>query len=213
MKRLRIHDVVSILVSDAKAGRSTPRTLDAVVLAFSDRGVALDLITKALVLRLPEVISDALLVGQGSDALVGLRGTIVLAQPAGHLRFIVAEAISRRREGTRIGYEMPVALSRMGSDRTVEGETVTIGADGFTAAADIDAEVGDSLTVSFAPASGRVEQTTGTAKVVSATDGLLTLKFDLGSGRARTELGDIVVAQSRAHFNRKHKGSDFDLVF
>jgi hypothetical protein len=211
MERLQEHEIVSISLSET-TGRSAPRSLDAVVLAFSDRGVALDLIDKAQITRLPEIVPDALLASYASGrGLFGLRGTIVLSQPSGHLRFIVADAATRRKEGTRISYEVPIALSPRGSSRAVEGTTMSVGPDGLTVAADVGGTSGELLRISFAASSGD-EQIEGTAEVVSNVAGVVKLKFDLNSAALRAELGDIVVAESRARFSRTHSRR-LDLVF
>ena len=95
---------------------------------------------------------------------------------------------------------------------TVEGTALTIGPDGATVSTNLDAQVGELLTVTFSNL-GHALDTTGTAEVVSNTDGLLKLRFTVDSAELRTELGDIVVAESRARFARKTSGHGHDLVF
>jgi hypothetical protein len=197
LNRLRQHDTVLITLP-----RGTDHGFEAVVLAFSERGMTLQARDKVRLVRLPDVVPGAFVTFRHEKSLVALPGTLFCVKPVGDLRFQVSEASLYRSRGTRLKYVMPIAVREAGSSVDISGATVDVGPDGLLIECATKATLGDRVTVSFAGPHGD-EPVGGAAQVVRVGPGMLAVRLPPESTAVRNALGEIVVAQSRAELTRE----------
>jgi hypothetical protein len=197
LNRLRQHDTVLITPP-----QGTDHGFEAVVLAFSERGMTLQARDKVRLVRLPDVVPDAFVTFRHEKSLVALPGTLFCVKPVGDLRFQVSEASLYRSRGTRLKYVMPITVREAGSDDEISGATVDVGPDGLLIECETKAALGDNLTVSFA-SPHRNKQVSGAAQVVRVGPGMVAVRLPRESTAVRNSLGEIVVAQSRAELTRE----------
>jgi hypothetical protein len=124
--RLRNHEAVVITLPQGQY--LSPTSFTARVLAHEDRTIALETENPVDAVRVPDRVPNSFLTFRHGDSLVGFRGTLFTAQPAGDLRFVVADQTALKGRATRVTCAARVALRRVSgnSNRTLEAEGKTV---------------------------------------------------------------------------------------
>ena len=138
-------DEVTVNLPSGVAARSQVR---AHVLAVGMRTIALEANEKADVLRLKEHFSypGCYLTTADTDAsLFAFKGTLVLAEPVGDLRFVVDDHVADPDQATKILAAFPVRITRSPPGEPIEGETISISPYVILVTTDEDFDVGDRV--------------------------------------------------------------------
>jgi hypothetical protein len=206
--RLRDHDAVVIALP--RGHYMVPVSITARILAVEGMTVTLEVDNKAETARLPERIPGAFVTFRHGDSLVGFRGTLRAAQPAGDFQFVVADRAATRTRSTRINCMTRVSVRRISGDEPgeeVQGVSINIAPAGLLIeVAGTDAVTGDVIEFRLTHPDDRDQTIAGEATVVRHGDGLVAVAVTDPSP-ARTALGELVVARSRAALHRHDSGS------
>lgn len=210
MDRLRDHGTVFVTLS--RGQYLVPVSLTARVLAVEAMTVALEIEARAETSRLRDSVPNALMTFRHGEALVGFRGTLHAAGPAGDFRFVVADRAASRTRSTRINCMTRCAIRRLtpGADPgpEVQGVTVNIAPRGMLIeAAGTDAVTGDVIEFRLTHPDDREQVIAGEAIVVRHGEGLVAVAVSDSSPEARAALAALVVARSRAALHRGDMGA------
>ena len=207
--RLRDHD--SVVVTLPRGHYHLP-AFAARILAVDGMTVALEVEDKAETARVSDRVPNAFLTFRHADSLVGFRGTLHAARPAGDFRFVVADRAASRTRSTRINCMTRVTLRRLAGDKSgeeVQGVTVNVAPGGLLIeAAGTDAVTGDVVEFRMTHPDHRDHVIAGEATVVRHAEGIVAVAVSDTSAEARAALGALVVARSRAALHRRDPGED-----
>lgn len=204
--RLRNHETVVITLPQGQY--LSPTSFTARMLAHEERTIALEIENPLDAVRVPGRVPNAFLTFRHGDALVGFRGTLFAAQPAGDFRFVVADQAAQQGRATRITCAARVALRPIsqGADggEQVEGTTVNIAPGGLL----IDApkarvENGEAIEFQLWHPDRDDTVLSGKATVVRHGGGMLAIALSPDSHEAHAGLGALVVDRSRAELHRR----------
>ena len=205
MDRLRDHDTVAIAVP--RGHYLVPVSFTARILAVEGMTVALEVENTTETGRLPDRTPNAFMTFRRGDSLVGFRGTLHAARPAGDFRFVVADRAARLSRSTRINCMTRVMVRRLSEEEEpseeVQGVTVNIAPGGLLIEAPTtDAVTGDLIEFRLTHPDDNDRVIAGEATVVRHGDGLVAVAVTDASTEARAALGALVVARSRAVLHR-----------
>jgi hypothetical protein len=202
--RLRDHDTVAIALP--RGQYLVPLSFTARILAVEGMTVALEVENKSETARLPDRSPNAFMTFRHGDALVGFRGMLHAARPAGDFRFVVADRAARLSRSTRINCMTRVMVRRLPGDESgeeVQGVTINIAPAGLLIeAAGTDAVTGDLIEFRLTHPDDHEQTIAGEATVVRHGEGLVAVAVSDASAEARAALGALVVARSRAALHR-----------
>jgi len=201
--RLRDHDAVVIALP--RGHYMVPVSITARILAVEAMTVTLEVENRAETARLPQRVPNAFVTFRHGDSLVGFRGTLHAAQPPGDVRFVVADRAAVRTRSTRINCMTRVTVRRISGDEPgteVQGVSINIAPAGLLIeAAGTDVVTGDVIEFRLTHPDDRDQTIAGEATVVRHGEGLVAVAVSDPS-EARTALGQLVVARSRAALHR-----------
>jgi hypothetical protein len=203
----RLHDHDTVVVTLPRGQYLVPIALAARILAIDGMTVALELENREEAGRIVESVApEALMTFRHGDSLVGFRGTLYAARPAGDFRFVVADRLATRSRSTRINCMTRIRVRRLaheGAGEEAQGVTINIAPAGLLIeAAGADAVTGDRIEFHMTHPDDRTRIVTGAATVVRHGDGLIAVAVAEESVDARAELGALVVSRSRAALHK-----------
>ena len=173
------------------------------VLAVVGNTAAIEPISRATTLWLPERMDGALLSFRHEGSLVGLCGTLWLRKSVGDLRYTVTDGIhTGLRRATAVDVCAPITLRPAGGADPVEGLTANLSAHAVLVVAELDAQPGDVVGFSLA-LPGVDEPLEAEATVVRLAGGRVALEVGVGDRDARSRLARFVVDHNRAVLRRR----------
>ncbi len=200
-------DEVTVNLPSGVATRSQVR---AHVLAVGVRTIALEAIEKSDVLRLKEHYQypGCYLTTAESEALLyAFKGTLVLAEPVGDLRFVVDEGVSDPDQATKILAAFPVKITRTPPGSPIEGETISISPYVILVDTAEDFDVGDRVQIEVDLAELDITLRPQ-ATVLRAGGGVVAFGISEDSTRERATLAHLVISSYRAKLSgRRHHGA------
>lgn len=211
MKRLSEFSVV--VVNPPWRGALRSDSFECHVLAVIGNTAAIEPISRASTLWLPERMDHALLSFRHGGSLVGLCGTLWLRKNVGDLRYTVTDGIHTGwRRATTVEVCAPITLRPAGGASPVEGLTANLSAYAILVAAELDARAGDVVDFLLA-LPGIDEPLEAQATVVRVADGRVDLEVDVDNRAVRSRLARFVVEHNRAVLRRRRPKAEIELDF
>jgi hypothetical protein len=205
----RLNEDDPVLVTLPANAPNLPRVpLECHVLAVAGKTVALESFDKAITLRLPDVINDVYITFRSGDALVGLKGSLLVQSTPGDLRFVCYENEGRRRaRPTRADVTVPLTIRATASDVAVEGLTVNMSLGGLLAECELEIAPGEKVEIGLRPpgreASITIEGMVVGGEVKRAGQRLIAIEFDPDSAKRHSvDIGRLVIEERRARRTR-----------
>jgi PilZ domain len=211
MHRLREFDLVSVATP---MGIHRVEAFDANVITMVGQTIALEPVTRDMVVWLPDRVDDAFLFFSHKDAPVALKGDLFHLDGVGDLRFRVGDPIpANHRRATRLEVCAPVELTWSVDAPPSQALTVSVSATGLLVQAQDAATPGTTAEVSLS-LPGMDEPVVFDASVVRADGEYVALELGPDARDARVRLARFVHASQLAAFRRQRAlSAAFELDF